>query len=146
MSTPRPVPHTAENSTPSELRNASIRLAVWLLIIALLIVPLFRSLPLGPTGSTGLLAWLLVAVSLYWLLAGLGYRPLLILQLVAFSLAVVFLATKVGLVLIGVERLSILRRIGRALIWIGAVSAGLNLGAMLLAIIRSYRVSFAPPE
>lgn len=142
----RPPPHTAENSTPSELRNASIRLAIWLLVIALLVVPVLRNSPLGPTGSVGVLAWLLVVVSLYWLYAGLGYRPFLILQLCAFSIAVVFLATKVGLVILGIERLSILRRIGRGLIWVGAISAGLNLGAMLLAIIRSYRITFAPPE
>jgi hypothetical protein len=141
----RPSPHTAENSTPTELRTASIRLAIWLLVIALLVVPVLRNSPLGPTGSTAILAWLLVAVSLYWLLAGLGYRPLLVIQLIAFSLAVVFLATKAGLVLLGIDRLSILRRIGRGLIWIGALSAGLNLGAMLLTIIRSYRITFASP-
>lgn len=142
----RPVPHTAENSTPSELRTASLRLCAWLLVVAFLVVPLLRGLPLGQTARTALLAWLLVALSLYWLLAGLGYRPLLILQLLAFSIAATLLATKVGLVIIGVERLSILRRFGRALILVGAGLAGLNLGAMLMAIIRSYRVTFVPPS
>lgn len=140
----RPVPRTAENSTPSELWAASVRLFVWLVLLLLLVVPVLRSLPLGPTGKTILLAWLLVILSLYWMLAGYGYRPLLILQLVTFSLAVVLLTTKVGLVLLGIERLSILRRVGKALVFVGTASAALNLLAMLIALSRRFRISVSP--
>jgi hypothetical protein len=140
----RPAPRTAENSTPSELWGASLRLFAWLVLLVMLVVPVLRSLPLGPTGKTILLAWLLVMLSLYWLLAGYGYRPLLILQLVAFSLAVVLLTTKVGLVLLGIERLSILRRIGKALVFIGTTTAGLNLFAMLIALSRRFRITVSP--
>lgn len=140
----RPVPRTAENSTPSELWGASIQLFVWLIILVLLVVPVLRSLPLGPTGKTILLAWLLVVLSIYWLLAGHGYRPLLILQLVAFSIAVVLLTTKVGLVLLGIERLSILRRVGKGLVFVGTASAALNLVAMLIALSRRFRISVSP--
>jgi hypothetical protein len=140
----RPTPRTAENSTPSELWVASIRLAIWLALLILLVVPLLRESPLGPTGATALLGSLLVVLSLYWLFAGYGYRPLLILQLVAFSIAVVLLATKVGLVLLGVERLSILRRLGQGLILVGAGCAGFNLIAMLIALWRRIRIVIAP--
>jgi hypothetical protein len=140
----RPVPRTAENSTPSELWAASIRLFAWLVVLVLLVVPVLRGLPLGPTGKTILLAWLLVILSVYWLLMGHGYRPLLILQLTAFSIAVVLLTTKVGLVLLGIERLSILRRVGKALVFVGTASAALNLLAMLVALGRRFRISVTP--
>lgn len=140
----RPIPHTAENSTPSELWRASIRLFLMLLALALLVVPILRSLPLGPTGKSGIMACLLVVLSLYWLLAGFGYRPLLILQVIVFSGAAVVLATKVGLVLVGVERLSILQRFGRSLVLLGAGCASLNLLAMLIALVRRFRISFVP--
>ena len=32
-----------------------------------------------------MVAWLLVGLALYWLYAGMGYRPLLLLQLMLFS-------------------------------------------------------------
>src|SRR5215213_4589220 len=48
-----------------------------LVALALLVVPLLRELPLGHGTRTGLLAWMLVALALYWLYAGMGYRPLL---------------------------------------------------------------------
>ena len=104
-----PAPHTADDADRSELWRASFRLLLICLPLALLVVPLLRELPLGPTGRTSLLAWLLVAVAVYWLYAGLGYQALLLLQLVTFSAASVLLTTKVALVLVGIDRLSVLR-------------------------------------
>lgn len=72
----------------------------------------------------------------YWLYAGLGYRPLLLIQLLVFSVAATFLTTKVVLVLVGINRLSILRRTARDLILVGAGLAAINLGAMLFALLR----------
>ena len=79
------VPHTAEDATPSELRRASLRLLLMLLALALLVTPIIRDLPLGKSTRAGLLAWLLVGLALYWLYEGMGYRPLLLLQLFIFS-------------------------------------------------------------
>ena len=50
-----------------------------LLLLAFVVVPLLRDLPLGATTRTGLLAWLLVLLALYWLYAGMGFQPLLLL-------------------------------------------------------------------
>src|SRR4051812_31055956 len=102
-----------------------------LVALALLVVPLLRELPLGHGSRTGLLAWMLVALALYWLYAGLGYRPLLLLQLLFFSVAVVLLSVKLVLVGIGVDRMSILRRVARGLIIVGAGCAGVKLATML---------------
>jgi len=131
-----PAPHTADDADRSELWRASFRLLLICLPLALLVVPLLRELPLGPTGRTSLLAWLLVAVAVYWLYAGLGYQALLLLQLVTFSAASVLLTTKVALVLVGIDRLSVLRHTARWLILAGAVMAVLNFGSMLVALIR----------
>jgi hypothetical protein len=107
-----------------------------LLVLALLVVPLLRALPLGQTTRTGLLAWLLVVLALYWLYAGLGIRPLLLLQLAVFSVAAALLSTKLMLVLVGVNRLSVLRRVARYLIELGAALALLNLASMLVVLWR----------
>ncbi len=131
-----PAPHTADDANRSELWRASFRLLLICLPLALLVVPLLRELPLGPTARTSLLAWLLVAVAVYWLYAGLGYQALLLLQLVTFSAASVLLTTKVALVLVGIDRLSVLRHTARWLILAGAAMAVLNLGSMLVALIR----------
>lgn len=136
---------TLERATPAELWRASLRLLFMFLALALLVVPFLRELPLGPTARTGLLAWLLVALSLYWLYAGLGYRAVLLLQLLVFSTAAVLLLTKVGLVLVGVHRLSILRRAARGLILVGAGLGVVNLGAMVLALLRRGRPSSGGP-
>jgi hypothetical protein len=136
---PKPVPHTAENATRTELWWGSIRLLISLLALALLIVPLIRELPLGQTTRTSLLAWLLVAVAFYWLYAGLGYRPLLLIQLALFSAAAAILSVKLLLVGVGIYRLSILRRFARVLLLIGAGCAAVNLGAMMLALLRRRR-------
>jgi hypothetical protein len=133
-----PANHTAEDATVGELWRASLHLLVMLVVLALLIVPVLRDLPLGQSTRTGLLAWLLVALSLYWLYRGMGYQPLLLLQLLIFSGAAALLSVKVLLVAADVHSLSVLRRVARALIMIGAALAGLNLTAMLLTLIRRW--------
>jgi len=95
--------------------------------------PLVRSLPLGQTTRTGMLAWLLVAMALYWLYAGLGYRPLLLVQLGIFSSAAALLAIKAGLVALGIHSFDILRATARILLIVGGGCAGANLGMMLIA-------------
>jgi hypothetical protein len=131
-----PAPHTAEEASPAELWRGSIRLFVMLVVLALLVVPLIRDLPLGQTTRTGILAWLLVALAFYWIYAGLGYKALLLLQALLFSAAAMLLTTKAGLVLVGIDRLSILRRTARDLILIGAACAALNLAMMLYRLAR----------
>jgi hypothetical protein len=133
-----PANHTAEDATVGELWRASLHLLVMLVVLALLIVPVLRDLPLGQSTRTGLLAWLLVALSLYWLYRGMGYQPLLLLQLLIFSGAAALLSLKVLLVAADVHSLSVLRRVARALIMIGAGLAGLNLTAMLITLIRRW--------
>ena len=134
-----PTPHTAEEADPVELWRASLRLLFSLLILAGAVVPLILQLPVGQTSRTGLLAWLLVAMAFYWLWAGLGYRPLLLIQLLLFSSAAFLLTTKAGLVLIGINRLSVLRRSARGLIIVGALCAVINLVAMLVALVKRRR-------
>jgi hypothetical protein len=134
-----PAPHPADYASRKELLWASLRLMLMLLALSFLVVPLLRELPLGQTTRTGLLAWLLVALVLYWMYAGLGYRAFLMTQLLVFSTAAVLLTTKAVLVLMGVDRFSILRRTARTLILIGAALAGINLGFMLVGMIRRRR-------
>lgn len=126
---------TAEQASPRQLFKASVQLSVMLIMLVALVVPLIRELPLGQSTRTGILAWLLVALGLYWLAAGLGFRALLLIQLLIFSTAAALLTTKIMLVFVGIHRLSILRRTARALIIVGTACAGLNLGAMLVAIL-----------
>jgi hypothetical protein len=133
-----PAEHTAEDATPSELWRASLRLLLMLAALALLIVPLIRDLPLGQSTRTGMLAWLLVALSLYWLWGGMGYQPLLLLQLLVFSGAAALLSLKVLLVVVDVHRLSVLLRLAQTLILVGAAFAGLNLAAMLVTLLRRW--------
>jgi hypothetical protein len=138
-----PTPHTAEEADQRELWLASLRLLFWLLVLAGAVVPLLLELPVGQTTRTGLFAWLLVALAFYWLYAGLGYRPLLLIQMLLFSSAAFLLTTKAGLVLIGINRLSVLRRTAKALIIVGALCAVINLGAMLVALVRRRKVARA---
>lgn len=133
---PQPATHTAEDATPAELRWASFRLILMLAALALVVVPILQDLPLGRSSRTGLLAWLLVVLALYWLWAGLGYRPLLLIQLVLFSSAAALLSLKVMLVIIDVRSLSVLHHLARALIMIGATCAVTNLMGMLVMIWR----------
>jgi hypothetical protein len=79
---------------------------------------------------------MLVVLALYWLYAGLGYRPLLLIQLVLFSSAAALLSLKVMLVIIDVNSLTILRHVARGLIVVGAVCAVTNLMGMLIMIWR----------
>jgi hypothetical protein len=113
--------------------------------LALLVVPLLRELPLGQSTRIGLLAWMLVALALYWLYAGMGYRPLLLLQLLLFSGAAALLSAKLLLVAIDVPRWSALRYVARGMILVGAGLAGANLGAMLIMLWRRTRHEAMPP-
>jgi hypothetical protein len=128
--------HTAEEATPQELWSASLRLLLMLVLLALLVIPLIRELPLGATTKTTVLAWLLVVLALYWLYSGLGYRALLLVQLILFSAAAAVVTTKLVLVALDITAFSILRRTARALLYAGLGCAALNLGGMLIALFR----------
>ncbi|MFL5449519.1 MAG: hypothetical protein ACJ8AX_13285 [Gemmatimonadales bacterium] len=136
---PEPNLHTAEDASPRELWRASWKLLLMLVALALLVVPLLRELPLGHGSRTGLLAWMLVALALYWLYAGMGYRPLLLLQQLLFSGAAAFLTARILLGVMDVSELGLLRAVARGLILIGAGLAGANLLAMLLLLWRRSR-------
>lgn len=134
-----PALHTAEDASPQELRRASLRLLLALAALGLVVVPLVRELPLGVTGRTGLLAWLLVGLALYWLYAGSGYRALLLAQLGLFSAAAALLSAKALLVIVGVRQFGILRESALVLVVLGAACAVTNLSAMLLTLLRRLR-------
>jgi hypothetical protein len=136
---PEPSLRTAEDASPRELWRASWRLLLTLAILGLLVVPLILQLPLGQSTQTGLLAWVLVGLALYWLYAGMGYRPLLLLQLMLFSGAAALLSAKLLLVAVDVHRLTVLRYAARGLILVGAGCAMANLIAMLLLLWRKSR-------
>jgi len=108
-------------------------------------MPLIREFPLGGQSTrTGLLAWLLVGLALYWLYAGMGYRPLLLLQLMLFSTAAALLSTKLLLVAVDINRLTVLRYVARGLIIVGTGCAIANLGAMLITLWRRSRDTASP--
>jgi hypothetical protein len=134
-----PVLHTAEDASPQELWRASWRLLLMLAALGLLVVPLIRELPLGQSTRIGIVAWLLVGLALYWLYAGMGYRPLLLLQLMLFSSAAALLSTKLLLVAIDIRTLTVLRYVARGLILVGAGCAFANLLAMLIMLWRRSR-------
>ncbi len=129
-------PRTADTATRTEIWRGSLKLLFWLAAVALLVVPLVRDLPLGTTTRIAILAWLLVAIAIYWLYAGLGYRGLLLLQLAFFSAAATVITAKGLLVIAGVEGFGALRWIARVLVVIGAFCAAANLGGMLMALIQ----------
>lgn len=130
-----PAEHTAEDATPGELRRSVIILLLMLAALALLVTPLLRDLPLlGKSTRTAILAWLLVGLALYWMYAGMGYRPLLLVQLLLFSAAAALLSVKLLLVAVSIESLTVLRWFARWLIMAGAVVAGANLTGMLVAL------------
>jgi hypothetical protein len=137
--THEPAMHTAEDASPRELWQASWRLLLMLAILGLLVVPLLRELPVGQSSRIGLLAWMLVGLALYWLYAGMGYRPLLLLQLLLFSGAAALLTAKLLLVAMDVHELTILRYVARGMILVGTGLAGANLGGMLLMLWRRSR-------
>ena len=128
-----PEPLRSDPASPRDHLLASLWLCLMLLLLGLVLVPLLRDLPLGATTKTLLLAWLLVAMAMYWMYAGLGFQPLLLLQLGLFCLAALLLSTKAALVLVGIESFSILRRTARLLILGGAGIAAVNLVALILA-------------
>jgi hypothetical protein len=136
--------HTAEEATPTELRRASLRLLFMLLVLVLLVVPIIHELPLGQSSRTGILAWVLVGLALYWIYEGMGYRPLLLIQLVIFSAAATLLSAKVILVIADVRQLQFLRNMARVLIVLGAACAGTNLVGMLARLAREHRVEGEP--
>ncbi len=131
--------HTADDATPAELRAGLGRLLINLAALGLVVFPLIWVLPVGETSRAALLAWLLVALAVYWLYAGLGFQPLLLIQLILFSAAAALLSAKIVLVIIDINRLSILRRTAQGLIVIGAACAVLNLGGMAMALRRRNR-------
>jgi hypothetical protein len=134
-----PALHTAEDASPRELWRASWRLLLMLAALGLLVLPIIWELPLGQSSRTGLLAWLLVGLAMYWLYAGMGYRPLLLLQLLLFSGAAALLSAKLLLVAIDVHSLAVLRYVARGAILLGAACAIANLGAMLILLWRRSR-------
>ena len=140
-----PVLHTAEDASPQELWRASWRLLLMLAALGLLVVPLIRELPLGQSTRIGIVAWLLVGLALYWLYAGMGYRPLLLLQLMLFSSAAALLSTKLLLVAIDIRTLTVLRYVARGLILVGAGCAFANLLAMLIMLWRRSRSDAGTP-
>jgi hypothetical protein len=130
-----PAEHTAEDATPGELRRSVLILLLMLAALALLVAPLIKDLPmLGRSTRTAIFAWLLVGLALYWMYAGMGYRPLLLVQLLLFSAAAALLSVKLLLVAVTIESLTVLRWMARYLIMAGAVCAGANLTAMLVAL------------
>ena len=130
-----PAEHTAEDATPGELRRSVLILLLMLAALALLVTPLLRDLPLlGRSTRTAMLAWLLVGLALYWMYAGMGYRPLLLVQLLLFSAAAALLSVKLLLVAVTIHNLTVLRWLARYLIMAGAVCAGANLTGMLVAL------------
>src|SRR3954454_11919845 len=131
--------HTAEDASPRELWQASWKLLLMLAFLGLLVVPLLRELPVGQSSRIGLLAWMLVALALYWLYAGMGYRPLLLLQLLLFSGAAALLTAKLLLVAIDVHELTVLRYLARGMILVGTGLAGANLGVLLLMLVLRSR-------
>ena len=130
---------TAEDASPRELWRASWKLLLMLAALALLVVPLIRELPPSRGIPTGLFAWLLVALALYWLYAGMGYRPLLLLQLLLFSGAATLLTARLVLGVIAEGKLGLFRAAARGMIMVGAGLAGTNLVAMLLLLWRRSR-------
>ena len=133
-----PAVHTAEDATPQELKQAVLRLLVMLVLLGLLVVPFLMLFPGGETTRVGLLAWLMVGLTLYWLYAGLGYQSVLLVQLMAFSAAATILTAKAALVLVGLgHNVDLLRWSARVLIIFGALLAVGNLGSMYLALRKS---------
>lgn len=130
-----PAEHTAEDATPGELRRSVIILLLMLAALALLVAPLLKDLPLlGKSTRTAIFAWLLVGLALYWMYAGMGYRPLLLVQLLLFSAAAALLSVQLLLIAVTIDSLTVLRWTARYLIMAGAVCAGANLTGMLLAL------------
>jgi hypothetical protein len=134
-----PMLPTAEDASPRELWRASWKLLLMLAALGLLVVPLIRELPPTRGIPISIFAWLLVGLALYWLYAGMGYRPLLLLQLLLFSGAATLLTARLVLGVIAEGKLGLLRAAARGMILVGAGLAGTNLVAMLLMLWRRSR-------
>jgi hypothetical protein len=129
-----PAEHTAEEATTGELRRSAFILVLMLIALVVLVLPVLKDLPLGRGTRTGIFAWLLVGLALYWMWAGMGYRPLLLCQLLFFSAAAALITAKLLMVAVSIEGMVIMRDMSRLLIQAGALCAGANLGGMLLAL------------
>jgi hypothetical protein len=136
-----PAEHTAEDATPGELRRSVIVLLLMLAALGLLVAPLLSDLQLLARGTrTAIFAWLLVGLALYWMYAGMGYRPLLLVQLLLFSTAAALLSVKLLRVAVTIDNVFVLQWLARYLILAGAVCAGANLTGMLVALTwRQYK-------
>jgi hypothetical protein len=140
-----PAEHTAEDATPGELRRSVIVLLLMLAALGLLVAPLLSDLQLLARGTrTAIFAWLLVGLALYWMYAGMGYRPLLLVQLLLFSTAAALLSVKLLLVAMTIDSVFVFQWMARYLILAGAVCAGANLTGMLLAL--TWRQSKPGPQ
>lgn len=128
---------TSPTDDPAPLTpgQACLRLLLSLLVFGLVVVPVVNSLPLGPTARFGILAWLMVGVALYWMLADLGAYSLLKIQLLLFSLAASALSAKALLVWIGIRALGILRDSAIGLLVLGGVCATANLLYLVFGLL-----------
>lgn len=127
-----------EEAARSELKR-SIWLLIMIVVVTLLVTLLLGTLPLKPGPRTSIPAWLLVLLALYCLYAGMGYWPLLMLQLVAFSCAATLLTGRAALVILSVHRLAFLRQSAGFLILIGAGCALVNLGLTIVSLVHQRR-------
>jgi hypothetical protein len=75
-----------------------------------------------------------------------GYRPLLLLQLMLFSGAAALVSAKLLLVAIDIRTLTVLRAIARGLILVGGACAFANLLAMLITLWRRSRTDSGKPS
>jgi hypothetical protein len=66
--------------------------------------------------------------------AGMGYRPLLLVQLLLFSTAAALLSVKLLLVAVTIDNVYVLQWLARYLILAGAVCAGANLTGLMVAM------------
>lgn len=133
-----PESFSAEEAARSELKR-SIWLLIILIVVAFLVAWLLGSLPLKPGPRTGIPAWLLVLLALYSLYAGMGYWPLLMLQLVAFSCAATLLTGRTALIILSIHGLSFLRHAAGLLILIGGGCAVVNLGLAVVSLVHQRR-------
>lgn len=129
--------------TPLSPGQACLRLLFSLVVFGFVVVPLVNSLPLGPTARFGILAWLMVGVALYWMLADLGAVSLLKVQLLLFSLAASVFSGKALLVTIGIRSMGFLRDSAIGLLVLGGLCAVANFLFLLSRLLP--RRSKAPP-
>jgi hypothetical protein len=127
-----------EAAVRSELKR-SILLLVMIVVVAVVVTLLLSALPLKPSPRTGIPTWLLVVLALYSLYAGIGYWPLLVFQLAAFSCAATLLTGRTALIILSVQSLAFLRDSAGLLILVGAGCAVVNLGLMIGLLVQQRR-------